>query len=320
MVARDTCPGCEGQGVVSLYRCAYDEEPLRGYLQRFYLPQGGVEVEYLRGADYHLVRCPACGLVYQREVPGDDLMLRLYERWIDPDLAFRRHLDDAGLPMYAQYAQELMRLLAWFERRPSSIDVLDFGMGWGRWARMAKAFGCNVWGAELSPRRIEYAARHGIEALAWEEIPNRAFDLINTDQVFEHIPDPLVALRHLVRALKPGGLVKLSVPDGTTILERLKAMDWEAPVTSPNSLHAVAPLEHINCFSRASLVHMAALAGLEPAPMPLRLQYQFAANWSSLSAARRNLLLPIWHNLLGRGTYLFFRLAGSRSQAGLNSA
>ncbi|MCP4388177.1 MAG: hypothetical protein GY802_07770, partial [Gammaproteobacteria bacterium] len=42
------------------------------------------------------------------------------------------------------------------------------------------------------------------------------------------------------------------------------------------ALDAIHPLEHINCFTRKTLVDMAAGAGLRPVSPPLRL------NWGSL--------------------------------------
>jgi SAM-dependent methyltransferase len=307
MTIRESCPGCGSTGTRTLYRCPFDRDPIREYLDRFYAPQGGVEPHYLIGAEYHLLECSTCELVFQREVGGDELMLRLYECWIDPELAFRRHLDQINLATYSRYAQEVTQIVTWLDATPSRVDVLDFGMGWGRWARMAQAFGCNARGAELSPRRIEYAARHGVRALSWDEIPQHRFDLINTDQVFEHIADPLATLKHLVLALKPGGIVKLNVPDGTDIRKRLEQMDWTAPIGSPRSLHAVAPLEHINCFSRKALLRMGARVGLEAVKMPLSVQYRCTAAWLGRNRVVKNLLLPIYHNVLQRGTYLFFR-------------
>ena len=164
---------------------------------------GSVEFEYLEGASYTLCDCSSCGLIFQKDIPNDALMDRLYEHWIDPRGAFDRHLAEDDLSYYAEYAQEVMQLLAYFGRVPATVSMMDFGMGWGRWAMMAKAFGCDAHGSELSADRIAYARANGVKIVEWDDIPDQRFDVINADQVFEHIANPLDTLNYLRRGLAP---------------------------------------------------------------------------------------------------------------------
>jgi 2-polyprenyl-3-methyl-5-hydroxy-6-metoxy-1,4-benzoquinol methylase len=276
----------------------------------FYQPQGMVEFEYLNEASYILCECDLCGLIFQRDIPNDILMERLYEHWIDPQKVFSQFQTQDNLGYYACYAEEIMQIIAYFETTASSSSSLcffDFGMGWGQWALMAKAFGCDSYGTELSLERIEYAKTNGIEIIKWEEIPQHSFDFINTEQVFEHISEPLQALRHLKTALKSQGLIKISVPNGNDIERRLKIMDWKAPKDSRNSLNPVAPLEHINCFRRASLIKMANEAGMEEVSIPIMVQYKYMTDWSSPKRIAKNILRPIYRNLLKKQNYVFLR-------------
>lgn len=304
---REECPSCKSQDQHPVYSCGFTESPIKEYLNSFYSPQGYVEFEYLEGATYTLIECNSCGLIYQKEIPNDELMDRLYEKWIDPEMAFKRHLEGDDLLLFSYYAQEIMQLIAYFGKPPSALSFLDFGMGWGKWLRMAKAFGCNSHGLELSQRRVEYAKSNGIEILDWNRLPSGAFDFINTEQVFEHIAAPLDTLNHLKKSLKQNGLIKISVPDGSVIKRRLKVMDWNAPKGSRNSLNPVAPLEHINCFNRNSIIQMAEIAGMEPVNLPLLTQYQFSTGWYRTKRILKNLLFPVYRNVLRKGTYLFFR-------------
>lgn len=308
-VERTRCPACHGTATQQLYACGYDDPALRDYLDRNYAAVGnGVDHTALQGARFLLMECTACALVYQQEIPDDALMERLYEEWIDPQISFDRHEQQINtLRYYSDYAQEIMQILAHFGRIPATVKVLDFGMGWGKWARMAQAFGCEVYGNELSPARIAYAAKHGINVLPWEAIPAHQFDFINTEQVFEHLPEPLETLRYLQRALKPDGLLKISVPDGADMKQRLAQMDWRAPKGSKRSLNPVSPLEHINCFKRSTLCTMAAKAGLQEAQISLATQYAFATNWQLPKPALKNLIVPWQRNVLHQGTYLLFR-------------
>lgn len=306
-LTREICPICSSDDIRIVYEHPYIEEPIRGYLDSYYSPQGGVEFCYLENVTYTLMECKNCFLIYQKYIPNDELMERLYDRWIDPELAFIRHLELDNLDYFSSIAQEIMQLLAYFGKVPSELNFFDFGMGWGKWALMAKAFGCNSYGSELSKKRIDYSGSNGINIVNWEEISQHQFDFINTEQVFEHLPSPLNTLLHLKNSLKEGGLIKISVPTGIGIVRKLKLMDWEAEKGTRNSLKAVTPLEHINFFRRRSLIKLATIAGLYEIFMPLKIQYQFITNWRGSNRIAMNLLLPIIRNILKKQNYLFFR-------------
>ena len=87
---RTYCPCCGYSNGNEIYRALYNEPPISDYLERFYSPQGGVEFEYLHNQDYIVCECIQCGLVYQKEIPDDLLMHKLYDKWIDPDIVFEK--------------------------------------------------------------------------------------------------------------------------------------------------------------------------------------------------------------------------------------
>jgi len=172
---------------------------------------------------------------------------------------------------------------------------------------MAKAFGCNSYGTELSETRIKYAESHGIKVITWDEILNYSFDFINTEQVFEHIPEPLETLFHLKKSLKSEGLIKIDVPNGDDIKRRLRILDWTAPKGSRNCLNPASPLEHINCSNRTSIIRMADIAGLEIVKIPLTIQCVCSTNRKSIERTLKNILTPLYRNVFQKGTYVFFR-------------
>lgn len=306
-VKREECPACASGSFRTIYQCQYDRSPIADYLVDFYSPQGMVEFEYLEGATYVLSECDACGLIFQRDIPNEFLMERLYEHWIDPQKVFSQHMKNRGLEYYSRHAQEIMHIIAYFGKNPPSLNFLDFGMGWGEWALMAKAFGCNSFGSELSTERIQHAKLNGIRIIDWDEIPQYRFDFINTEQVFEHIPEPLQTLRHLSGSLKTDGILKISVPYAPDIERRLKVMDWKSEIGSKNSLMPVAPLEHINLFRKQSFSKMAVQAGLEELLIPKKIQYQYLTDWGGAKKIVKSMLRPLYRNILKKGNYIFFR-------------
>lgn len=263
-----------------------------------------MDFNYLQGADYHLSACQDCTMIFQREVPGDHLMEVLYEEWIDPKKVFLEHQRTDRLKKYTHYAEEIATMIAFFKAVPSSLKFLDFGMGWGSWAQMAKALGCNAYGTELSQQRIDYAMANGVKIMTWDDIPAGNFDFINTEQVFEHLSAPLETLLHLKQGLNKNGILKISVPTVKDIDRRLELMDWKAERKSKNSLNGLAPMEHINYFKTNSLIKMADIAGMAAIEIPSKHHHMFTPRGKGLGHIFKETFFPKKRNK----NYMFFRV------------
>ena len=285
-----------------------DREPIREYLKSFYTAQGTIEFEYLNEFPYTLVECRNCTLIYQQHIPNNTLMERIYEQWIDPDLSFQRQRSNTQLSTYYYYANEIIQIIAHFKKQPHDLKIFDFGIGWARWALIVKGFGCKVFGSELSESRIKHAQSNGIAMIERDNIPQHSFHFINTQEVFEHIPEPLETLRYLRKSLEPDGIIKIWVPDGKNFKSKIEQMPWRHQHSLKKALEPVSPLEHINCFNRKSLIHMAKMADLEVAPISL--SYQNPTTMASLKPVHlvKNFLRPV-HNKyrFQKGTCIFFK-------------
>jgi 2-polyprenyl-3-methyl-5-hydroxy-6-metoxy-1,4-benzoquinol methylase len=77
---------------------------------------------------------------------------------------------------------------------------------------MAKAYGCNSFGFEVSKQKREFARKNGITAI--DQLAGKSFDFINTEQVLEHVLYPQDTVKMLCESLKPGRILKISVPNG----------------------------------------------------------------------------------------------------------
>ena len=306
---RDACPACESDTARTIYSRPYLDSPLKEYLVSFYSAQGKIELEYLEGGTYTLAECASCGLIYQREIPDDFLMKKLYDEWIDPAVDRAAHERGEYREYTVGFVEEILMLTSHFRSLARQLRVCDFGMGWGYWCRAAEAFGCDVSGMELSMERTVHAASHGIRVLDWNEAPGSELDFINSEQVFEHLAQPLETLRHLSRALRDGGIMKISVPNGRGVKRRLKDVNWSTGERRHGTLNPVSPLEHINCFSRRSVIAMAAKAGLSHVRIPMSMLH-VPLEWKHPKESIRTLVRPLYRNLYWGGTYLFFRKPG----------
>lgn len=106
--------------------------------------------------------------------------------------------------------------------KPSTLDplpvrVLDVGCGAGRVLQMLTEYG-QVYGTDLSSLALEFCRKRGFNGVCQANIieglpfPNASFDLITALDVVEHLHDDAAGLRNLWQALKPGGLLVVSVP------------------------------------------------------------------------------------------------------------
>ncbi len=255
-VLRRVCPICE-EGESSVLRSLPFTAPeVWEFLAGYYA--GQIARADLAGALYEIRRCGKCGFLWQAHHLDADGMQRLYEEWISAEesLAKKTRADASLFDGYAREASAISRRLG---RKPCELRVLDFGMGWGAWCRMAQAHGYSVAGFELSQRRQQNARAWGIRVIDSLEALER-YDYVNCHHALEHVPDPLATLARLVEALEPGGLLRVSVPDGLGIERRLAEPGWRA---GKDALH---PLEHLNCFTGSTLARLAARVGLTVAP------------------------------------------------------
>ena len=260
---------------------------MAAFLGEFYA--GRVPLDTLRGAVYRVVACELCEFLFQDPVLDDGGMQLLYEHWIDAARSLRKKQSAEG-SLARQYAGQLRSLAALMPGPPAVQRVLEFGMGWGYWCRAAREFGFEVSGYELSLERRAYAREMGVRVLDELPPPGALFEGIYSSQVFEHLSEPRQSLQALCARLAPGGIVYLRVPDGRGVARALRENGW-----SP-ALEAIHPLEHINCFTRATLVRLAASAGLRRVAPPPRLDWRNP--WKSLQREFADRY---------RNTHLFFR-------------
>lgn len=284
-----------------------------GFLARYYRRATGLET-WTSGAVYQLERCLRCGLIFQRYVGDDALLTELYDHWLsagkapDADLDFLAQL---AAPAQSRDGHEVMMVSAALGRPLPELRVLDYGMGWGLWALIAQALGAQAYGYDLAASRRAYVAARGVHAVEdVAEIAGLDLDFVNSEQVFEHLAEPLEVMRLLANGLRSGGVLKVSVPQSPGLEKRASALDWDGPLTP--SMTAIHPLEHVNCFSPHSLSALASRAGLEPMRLPRRAYLGFlkqpgALPWTEPKRVVKAFARPLYHRFSRTNLYAWFR-------------
>ena len=91
-------------------------------------------------------------------------------------------------------------------------SVLDFGCGHGEQsAALATVYGCQVTGLDNNPRVLNEArARRGDRVRFIEQIDGQQYDVVVSQNSFEHFSDPSAVLDTMLAALRPGGLILIT--------------------------------------------------------------------------------------------------------------
>ena len=84
------------------------------------------------------------------------------------------------------------------------------------------------------------------------------FDVINMDNILEHVIDPKTLLHQVHTLLKDNSIVIIKVPNDFSYLQKYF---WEHNIIKKT--HWVAPLGHISYFNKEGLISICNVAGLE---------------------------------------------------------
>ncbi len=114
--------------------------------------------------------------------------------------------------------------------------LLDVGCGDGNILLIAKKLGWNVTGLEIDPSAVFAARSNGLNVIEGDYSKldefRSQFDCIICSHVLEHVHQPLALIKLLRSAMKPNGILLLSLPNANSHLRYAFGENWrglEAP-------------------------------------------------------------------------------------------
>lgn len=230
---------------------------------RFIGLRGGSSHREGLGVECEVWRCSACWLYFPNPMPVPIGGLGQHYN-ADPDEYFKEHDTGGrleGARLLLARAEELLG---------HKGKLLDVGVGRGETLVAAQDLGWDVEGVEPSATFADYAEkRTGLKI--WREpiedssIPDNEYDAIILAAVLEHLYNPDEIIGRISRALKPGGILFIDVPNEAglyfrigNLYQKLRGRDWcvnLAPTFSPF---------HVFGFSPYALRKILNKHGLEP--------------------------------------------------------
>ena len=142
--------------------------------------------------------------------------------------------------MKLQYDFNLIQELS---KKKDKIKILEFGCGWGYWAKFMQSKSMIIKTFEFSKKRKNFLLENNIENFQDLNQINDEFDIIYSEEVLEHLINPLDDLKNLSKLLKPGGFMYHRFPSSKFFELKLKFRY----IPRKDCAH---PLEHINIFNK----------------------------------------------------------------------
>jgi 2-polyprenyl-3-methyl-5-hydroxy-6-metoxy-1,4-benzoquinol methylase len=236
----------------TLWRAEYRPCPMcRSQERKRIGARGGRAHRYGKGAETQVVRCLDCDLIYTRPTLIPQTNPYASE---STDEYFHQHDSQwrtADGEVLAEFAEKVLGRKG---------EALELGCGRGDLLAGAAKRGWAVSGIEMTPEYARIAEARGIKVdccpVEESDLLNRAgaYDLVIIAAILEHLYDPVETLKRVSRALRPGGLAFIDVPNELSLTMRVGNLymracgkDWAvnlSPTFSPF---------HVVGFSPASL-------------------------------------------------------------------
>mgnify|MGYP001290784195 FL=1 len=247
---RNKCLICKSnQFLTSLIKLEYSSKYIKRFLDDYYSVSSSKNIlQNIKYLNYEIIKCKKCQFIWQKFIPNQKFLKNLYEVVIDKDQSLKKSIYKHQISRDNDKIQ-VNQVIHLVNKKDTKIKVLDYGAGWGHWAKNIESEIIKVFCLEYSKSRTKHIKKLKLNLVHKNKIikKNIKFDFIRCEQVVEHLPELQSTLSFLHKILNKNGIIYISVPDGNKIIHSNKF--------SKNYIKKgpVQPLEHLNCFNNFSL-------------------------------------------------------------------
>jgi len=249
------CPACGTPNPSTIAQL--DEFRRQVFLKFDQIKYGGLLAKWIDTVSPQVLGCRVCGHAWYRHQPEPDQLSLMYAagRPLEPNAV---HTNVPSIAMQ----QEMRKIRRLTNTAPEEPLLLDYGSGRGRWARAAVSEGFRVVAYEPSVERGGESAPPFLLLHSEFDLEGMQFDVINLEQVLEHVPDPLETLTRLKAYCRPQTLIRITVPN--IMRDPSGSKVWESWPFDGKTPHVLAPFEHLHGFTPSSLRILCIRAGYRP--------------------------------------------------------
>lgn len=215
------------------------------------MTHAGSRIERVDGVD--VIDCETCRFAHVHPLPTAAALDALYDREYYADLKpryFAEAEEDRG--WWDLVYRERLELMERWLQDDLRRSILDVGSGPGAFLVAARTRGWTGIGFEPNELAAKYSTDHFGLTVYQRSFNDEAvdtfngFDVVNLGEVLEHVLDPAATLKLAYRALAPGGLLHLVVPNDFNLLQHALLRDGQHP-------YWIVPREHLNYFTVQTL-------------------------------------------------------------------
>lgn len=254
----DDCPACGSDIATDV--AVLDSQRHSRYLEFSRSKFGGLLDGWLQDFEPVVRHCQQCGHYWYRYQPDPSQLAEMY--------AAGKPLTESGTvnrEPSARMVAEMRRLRRLIPASDAQPHLLDYGSGFGRWAKAAMVAGFKVTAYEPSAERGADSSAPFELVHSLDELRGRKFAAVQLEQVLEHVSDPLETMTSISSLCQTDTIVRITVPNMRRSEEGKRL--WELWPYDGKSPHILAPYEHLHGFTPRSLdalIRRARFAALGP--------------------------------------------------------
>lgn len=230
------------------------------------------------GSAFAVAECRACHLARTWPSPlAGSALVGYYAERDDYELRLRE------IDIWRPFSESFLAIV---RRFVPAGRLLDVGCNLGILVSVARQAGYAAQGLDLSEkavRRGESALGLGgalsVGTLSAMRYPSGSWDVISYMHCLEHLEDPVGELAEVKRALRPGGVLAIEVPNFFSLWRRLQGAGW----------YGFVPTQHIWQGGRRGLTALLRRSGFEIAFVSCRLSLYREAAGGMKGLAKRML-------------------------------
>lgn len=149
------------------------------------------------------------------------------------------------------------------DAKPGEV-VADIGCESGYMASSLVERGCQVICVDIDPALLKLAqqrvgldkAKYLVSDIRSIHLPDASVDVVIASEILEHVPDPEIGLRELIRITRPNGRIFLSFPNEPLVLAIKKILRTLRLTSLLDRLSENIAIGHVQVFRRQDVQHL----------------------------------------------------------------